>query len=396
MALREHQEQPLEAEHPSRTPEEEAPGLVPHDEQQDAGAQHSGDSGDGDGGGGGRSRFGAVRRHPIIAAVGALAAVSAVAYGVHYYLHARDFASTTDAYIATHVVSISPQVAGTAIAVPVTDNEEVTAGKKLVQIDQRNYQAALQQAKAQQEQALANVQNLQAQIAAQQAKIQQVQQQQQQQQAALEYARQQNQRYQTLQQRGAGTQQQAQQAASNLAQQQAAYAGAKASVTAAQKQLAVLKTQVRSAHAQVDAAAAAVNQAEINLSRTGVDAPENGHIANLSVAKGDYVQPGQALMALVPDNVWVTANFKETAIGSLHVGQPVTITVDAYPGKTFHGHVQSIQAGSGTAFSLLPPENATGNFVKVVQRVPVKIVFDKKPDVYLGPGMSVVPSVKVQ
>ena len=101
-------------------------------------------------------------------------------------------------------------------------------------------------------------------------------------------------------------------------------------------------------------------------------------------------------MALVPENVWVVANFKETALGSLRVGQPVTITVDAYPGRTFHGHVQSIQAGSGTAFSLLPPENATGNYVKIVQRVPVKIVFDGKPDVYLGPGMSVVPSVKVQ
>ena len=167
-------------------------------------------------------------------------------------------------------------------------------------------------------------------------------------------------------------------------------------MTAAQKQLAVLRTQLSSAHAQVDAAKAAVNQAQINLGRTTVDAPKAGHIANLSVAKGDYVQPGQAIMALVPDNVWVVANFKETAIADMHVGQPVTITVDAYPGKTFHGHVQSIQPGSGTAFSLLPPENATGNFVKVVQRVPVKIVFDHKPDVYLGPGMSVVPTVKVQ
>ena len=331
-----------------------------------------------------------------MAILAVLVALGVIALGVLYWLHAQDYVSTTDAFIATHTVSVSPQVAGTADAVPVTDNQRVEAGKTLVKIDPRNYQAAQQQAQAQLEQAQANVQNLQAQIAAQQAKIQQAQQQVQQTQAALTFAQQQNTRAQRLETRGAGTEQQAQQARSNLSQQQAAYAGAKAAVTAAQKQLAVLKTQVRSARAQVDAAKAAVNQAQINLARTTVKAPIAGRIANLSVAKGDYLQPGQALMALVPNNVWVAANFKETALADMHVGQPVTITVDAYPGKTFHGHVQSIQPGSGTAFSLLPPENATGNFVKVVQRVPVKIVFDRKPDVYLGPGMSVVPTVKVK
>ena len=390
MALQDHEQRPAEAEQPVRTPGQEAPGLVPQDEQpQDEQAQHDGNSGRGD-------RFGLVRRHPIVAAIAVLVAFGIVVLGVIWWLHARQYESTTDAFIATHTVSISPQVSGTAVAVPATDNQRVTAGTKLVEIDPRNYQAALQQAQAQLEEASANVANLQAQIAAQQAKIQQAQQQEQQTEAALTFARQQNARAQRLATTGAGTQQGAQQAASNLNQQEAAFAGAKANVTAVQKQLAVLRTQLRSAYAQVDAAKAAVNQAQINLSRTSVEAPEAGHIANLSVAKGDYVQPGQAVMALVPENVWVIANFKETALGDMHVGQPVTITIDAYPGKTFHGHVQSIQAGSGTAFSLLPPENATGNFVKIVQRVPVKIVFDHKPDVYLGPGMSVVPSVKVQ
>jgi len=120
-------------------------------------------------------------------------------------------------------------------------------------------------------------------------------------------------------------------------------------------------------------------------------------VAHLSAAKGAYVQAGQSLMMFVPDDVWVTANFKETQIADMRPGQPVDIDVDAYPGRTFRGHVDSIQSGSGTAFSLLPPENATGNYVKVVQRVPVKIVFDHIPqDVVLGPGMSVVPSVKVR
>ncbi len=370
-----------------------SPSLSPHDEwpQDDANRQDS----SGESGGGGK-RFGVARRHPIIAAFVALAVAGVVAYGVRWWLHARQFESTDDAFIAARTVSISPQVAGSVVAVPVTDNERVTVGTELVRLDPRNYQAALQQAKAQLEQANANVANLHAQIAAQQAKIEQARNQVDEAQAALQYAQQQNARYQALLKRNAGTQQQAQQTASDLTQKQAALAGAKANTTVAQKQLAVLKTQLRSAHAQVDAAKASVNQAEINLSRSSVEAPETGRIANLTVAQGDYVQPGQAMMALVPEKVWVVANFKETEIGSLHVGQAVTITVDAYPGKTFHGHVRSIQAGSGAAFSLLPPENATGNFVKVVQRVPVKIVFDHKPDVYLGPGMSVVPSVKVQ
>ena len=215
-------------------------------------------------------------------------------------------------------------------------------------------------------------------------------------QAALQFARQEYDRYQSLEKSGAGTLQQAQQSTSNLEQKRAGLAGAQASVTAAQKQLAVVQAQLKSARAQVDSARAALDQAKINLSRTTIEAPVASHVANLTAAKGAYAQPGQALMSLVPLDVWVAANFKETALADMRVGDKVTIEVDAYPGRTFHGHVDSIQAGSGAAFSLLPAENATGNFVKVVQRVPVKIVFDRPPGVYLGPGMSVVPSVKVR
>jgi membrane fusion protein (multidrug efflux system) len=116
----------------------------------------------------------------------------------------------------------------------------------------------------------------------------------------------------------------------------------------------------------------------------------------LTAAKGNYAAVGQALMMFVPREVWITANFKETQLNLMRPGQPVTISIDAYPGRTFKGHVDSVQSGSGTAFSLLPAENATGNYVKIVQRVPVKIVFDTPPDVLLGPGMSVVPTVKVR
>jgi membrane fusion protein (multidrug efflux system) len=151
-----------------------------------------------------------------------------------------------------------------------------------------------------------------------------------------------------------------------------------------------------SALAQVDAAKAQVNTAQINLDRTTISAAQAGRIANLTAALGAYAQPGQAVMTLVPNEVWVTANFKETELGKMKPGDPVDISIDAYPGRTFEGHVDSIQAGSGTAFSLLPAQNATGNYVKIVQRVPIKIVFDSIPDVYLGPGMSVVPTVKVR
>jgi len=141
-----------------------------------------------------------------------------------------------------------------------------------------------------------------------------------------------------------------------------------------------------------------VEQAQLDLSYTRLSAPVAGHIAHKNVAVGDYVQIGQNLMALVPNDVWVTANFKETQLDHMRAGQPVEIDIDAYPERTFRGHVDSIQAGSGAVFALLPPENATGNYVKVVQRVPVKIVLDDPSNArrLLGPGMSVVPYVRIR
>jgi membrane fusion protein (multidrug efflux system) len=203
-------------------------------------------------------------------------------------------------------------------------------------------------------------------------------------------------RAQDLVKRGAGTVEAAQQAQSDLTQKQASFNAAIAAESAAEKQVAVLTTQQESGRAQLDEAKAQQNLAEINLSRTVIKAPVDGIATKITGAKGAYAQPGQALMMFVPKNLWITANFKETQLDLMRVGQPVDISIDAYPERTFKGHVASIQAGSGAAFSLLPPENATGNYVKVVQRVPVKIVFDKPPDVYVGPGMSVVPSIKVR
>jgi membrane fusion protein (multidrug efflux system) len=337
-----------------------------------------------------------LRRHPYIASIVAILLLGAVGYGVVWWLNARHYVSSDDAFIDTRSVQISSQVVGVITELPVTDNQFVEKGALLVRIDPRDYEAALKQAQAQLEQAKASVANVTAQIAAQQANIQAATTSVTQAEAALTFSQQQFERAQRLLKSGAGTQQQEQQTRADLTQKQAAHASAQATLTAAQKQLAVLQAQKQSAQAQVDAAQAAVSTAEINVGRTTLNAPVAGRVANLNAAVGSLAQPGATLLTLVPREVWVTANFKETELGKIKVGDPAEITVDAYPGQTFQGHVASIQAGSGTAFSLLPAQNATGNYVKIVQRVPVKITFDELPDVYLGPGMSVVPTVKVK
>lgn len=191
------------------------------------------------------------------------------------------------------------------------------------------------------------------------------------------------------------------QAEAQLAEAQARVGEAQARLTSANtapKQVAISSSQAEAIQAEIEQAQAMVKQDQLQLSYTKIYAPESGRVTRKMIEEGAFVQVGQALMAIVPDEFWVIANFKETQLASIRQGQPVNIKVDAYPNKIFKGHVDSIQAGTGARFSLLPPENATGNFVKVVQRVPVKIVFDERPDSThpLGPGMSVVPEVKVK
>jgi membrane fusion protein (multidrug efflux system) len=313
-----------------------------------------------------------------------------------WWLHARNYESTDDAFIDSRTVQISAQVAAAIVDVPVTDNQLVDAGTELVRLDDRDYVAQRDQGQAQVKQAQANVENLNAQIAAQRAKVEQANKQVVQAQAALTFARQQAERYQQLASRGSGTVEQAQQTASSLQQSEAGLAAAQANASATDKQISVLQAQLDLCYAQLAQAHATLEQAQANLARTIITAPVAGRVTKLTAAKGGYAAVGQALMMFVPREVWVTANFKETQLNLMRAGQPVDIAIDAYPGRTFAGHVDSVQSGSGTAFSLLPAENATGNYVKIVQRVPVKIVFDKTPDVLLGPGMSVVPTVKVR
>jgi membrane fusion protein (multidrug efflux system) len=337
-----------------------------------------------------------IRRHLVIAILIAVVALVGAAGIVVWWLNARHYESTDDAFIDARMVSISSQVNAAIVDVPVNDNQDVEAGTPLVHLDDRDFRAAVDQAKAQIDQAVAGVANLDAQIEEQQARIDQAQKQISAAQAALTFAQQEDARAQALFQRGAGTQQQSQQTASTVRQDQAALDAAQANLVAAQKQIPVLQSQRQAAASQLEQANAAMEQADANLDRTVIKAPTAGRVAKLMAAKGAYAQTGQGLMMFVPREVWVTANFKETQLADMHPGQAVEIRVDAYPNHRLAGHVDSIQQGSGAAFSLLPPENATGNYVKVVQRVPVKIVFDAPPDIYLGPGMSVVPDVKVR
>ena len=335
------------------------------------------------------------RRPGTVAAV-VILVVAGLGGALIWWRNARHYESTDDAFIDARNVSISSQVNGAIAEVPVTDNQPVEAGVALVRIDDRDYRAAVGQAKAQIDQAQASISNLDAQVEAQRSRIEQAEKQVTEAQAALAFAKDEDARAQDLVKKGAGTQQRAQQTASDLRQREASYAGAQANLVASQKQIAVLQTQREIAEGQLEQAKAAKDQADANLARTVIAAPTAGRITRLTAAKGAYAQTGQSLMMFVPREVWITANYKETQLTDMRPGQEVDINIDAYPGRVFRGHVDSIQAGSGAAFSLLPPENATGNYVKVVQRVPVKIVFDKPPDVYVGPGMSVVPAVKVR
>ncbi len=337
-----------------------------------------------------------IRRRPFLLVLALLVAAGALAGGYIWWSQYSAYETTDDAFIDARFFTVSPQVAGYIEDVPVTDNEEVKAGATLAVIDNRIYEAALASAEAALGQAEAAIPNIDAQTAAQQAQITQAQAQIQDAEAALKFAEQQNNRAQQLVRTGAGTVQTAQQTHSQLLEAQATTDRAKAALVAAQKQLAALHAQRVSAEASVKQARAVRNQARLNVGYTVVKADQAGRVTELTAAKGQYVQAGQSLMVIVPQPVWVTANFRETQISYMHQGQPVDIHVDAYPNRAFKGHVDSIQSGSGTAFSLLPAENATGNFVKVVQRVPVKIDFDKTPDVILGPGMSVEPWVRLK
>ena len=349
-----------------------------------------------DGEGADRRRKGRLWRHPVATMIGAVLAIALAAAGYLYWDYAQHFETTDDAFIAARQFAIAPKVSGYITSVPVTDNQHVAAGAVIARIDQRDYRNALAQAEAQVAAAEASIENIDAQISVQQAQISANQAQVRQAQAALVFAQQQAARYKDLAGQGYGTVQNSQQWSSQLRQDSAALESAQATLNLSQRQIEALKAQRASAVAGLAQAKAQRDQAELNLSYTIVTAAQPGRVVNLTAAAGQFAQPGTNLTMFVPDQIWVEANFKETQLDAMRPGQKVTLEIDAYPERAIRGDVASVQPGSGTAFSLLPAENATGNYVKIVQRVPVKIILKNAPEnVALGPGMSVVPSVRV-
>ena len=336
-----------------------------------------------------------LRRHPLLTTIAAIALVACVAFGIVYWLDARHYETTDDAFVDARSFSVAAKVGGYVTDVPVTDNQHVDAGAVLAQIDTRDYVAARDQAQALVQQAQANIKNVEAQIFSQDAQIQQARDQADQAAAQLQFAEQEAVRAEDLVQKGAGTVQQQQRTKSDLQASQANDSRAKTGVISAQRQIDVLKAQQKNVEAGLAQARAQLEQAELNLSYTKITAAQAGRVVKLSGAKGTLVAAGQSLMMFVPDDIWVTANYKETQVTDMRPGQPAEIRIDAYPNRKITGHVASVQPGSGTVFSLLPAENATGNFTKIVQRVPVRVSVpaDLAQEGVLRPGMSVVVSI---
>jgi membrane fusion protein (multidrug efflux system) len=338
-----------------------------------------------------------IREHWLLATVGAIVLIAALVGALLYWLEVRHYESTDDAFVAARSFSVASKVGGYVTDIPVTDNQHVNAGDLLARIDERDYRIAVDQANAQVEVSRANIANVAAQIDSQAEQIKQAQAQLEQAQAQLQFSQEEFNRAQDLVEKGAGTVQRQQQTRSDLQAQQANTERARTAVIAAQVGIKSLQAQLEGAKAQLEQSQAQLDQARLNLQYTSVVAAQSGRVVKLSGAKGTFVTAGQSLMMFVPDDVWIVANYKETQLADMRPGQSVEIRIDAYPGRKLTGHVESVQPGSGTAFSLLPAENATGNYVKVVQRVPVKIVVDNWPaDLPVGPGMSVVPWTRVR
>jgi membrane fusion protein (multidrug efflux system) len=329
--------------------------------------------------------------------VGAVVVLGLIVGGTLFWLDARHFESTDDASVDAYTTQMAPRIAGQVTELLFADNQHVLAGQTLLRIDPRDFQAKLDQARAQQASAEATLQQAGAQVNVQQANVDQATANVRVSEADLLQAKQDYDRFQAINP-GAVTRQQ-------IEASTATYHSAQAKLDASRQTVNGAQAQVRSAQAQTLAAQASLKQADANarvaelqLSYCTITAPVAGIVTHRSVAAGNYIAAGQPLFALVQDDRWVTANFKETQLPGIHPGQDVELSIDAAPSVRFHGKVDSFQAGTGTVFSALPAENATGNYVKIVQRLPVKIVFDDPhvKDYPLAPGMSVTPRVRVR
>jgi len=321
-------------------------------------------------------------------------------YGWHWWTVGRFLETTDDAYLQSDKVTVAPRIAGYVAEVMVGDNQPMKAGDTIARLDDREYQVSLKQAEADVEKSRAQLLGTAAAILQQQAQVQASQAEVENTDAAFDFAGKEYTRYQNLLQTGSGTAQRQQQAESDLRQKRAAHDKAIASLEAAKKQVESLKALEGSARATLEGSQAKVEQAKLNLTYTTVTAPIDGVAGDRSLRVGQFVSAGTGLLTVVPmgRDIYLVANFKETQTGQMAVGQRVSFTVDALGDHEFQGRIESFSPGTGSQFALLPPENATGNFTKVVQRVPVRVALDDTDPqlARLRPGLSVEATVHTQ
>ena len=346
---------------------------------------------------------------PAVIWAGAVAMAALLYFGLSYFAATLTSESTDDAFIAGHIVSIAPRISGQVSAVHVVDNEFVHSNQLLVEIDPSDYQATLEQKQAASDSAQSNLKAALAGYNLMKVKVTTARADARESKAdaaasaataaratddfdrAKELIKENTISPQEYDQYKAA----AEEAQDNLNSAKAKAASDESKVNEAEAQLDAAKAEADAMLAQLNESKTEVDSAQLNVSYTKIFAPCDGLVTRKQVEVGDYLQTGQTIFSLVPKDVWVTANFKESQLKDMAPGQKVLVDIDALGGRAFSAHVDSVQAGSGAVFSLLPPENAVGNYVKVVQRVPVKIVFDQPlpADKTIGPGLSVVPTV---
>ncbi len=335
-------------------------------------------------------------RRPLVIGAATVFALAGVAFGAHWLLVGRYLETTDDAYLQADNTTVSPKVAGYVAEVAVGDNQQVAAGQLLIRIDDRDYRAELAQSEAQLASAGADLRNVEAQILQQNARIAASQAQVASAGAQSDYAGSESERYRNLTESGAVSRQKAQLAQTDLKKSSAGLSEARAMLETARAELGVLESQSDKAKAAIQSAEAMREQSRLRLSFTTITATGDGVVGDRSVRVGQFVQPGSRLMSIVPvHDIYLVANFKETQVGHLYRGERVSFTLDTFPDRTLAGEVDSLAPGTGAQFSLLPAENATGNFTKIVQRVPVKIRIDPNSlhGIELRPGLSATATV---
>jgi membrane fusion protein (multidrug efflux system) len=335
-------------------------------------------------------------RRTVFIGLGALAVIGAAAWGVRWWTVGRFMESTDDAYLQADSMTVAPKVSGYVAEVYVADDQAVKAGQALARLDSRQYEAALEQANATIAARKADIERGEAELLQEQASIAQARAQLEGAQASEAHAAEEVKRYEPLVATGAESGERLSELRNQHRQAAATLAADQAALNSAERQPATTRAQLDQARAQLAAAEASARQSQLDMQDTVIRSPLDGRIGDRTVRVGQYVQPGTRLMTVVPvQDLYLEANFKETQIGRMRVGQPATLRIDALPGADLHGTVVSFSPGTGSQFALLPPQNATGNFTKIVQRVPVRIHLSAGPEArkVLVPGLSVTVSV---